>query len=342
MKTGPLINFAIHALVFAAAVSAGEPDQAQQEEKEAAPRTRPSDYAFKPIRIEPSLEDGFYTGHFRFINRQSKPVRISGFEKPDHERFAPRFVGFEAIVDGEWKKVPVGYCGTGAQAFAMKSQVPYEFICGLWRFEEQEAPLTARIRIDDDFVSEPFVLDWKNDRANGAFAAARKRNFQKVRAALAKAGFKPELIQGDDFCERLIRSLVTSNEPKRKDGFAAFNGKLAVTPVIELNGIIWMEFDSEDAESREIYRGWLRINPNKFSPAWFRNSGRKHLKTSIWGHGLEMEIDDGSAIYDTNVRLGLHINYLPNQTVKPLTEAEAKQMSMKMFDKLGSRLSDGR
>ena len=313
----------------------GQDKQETTAQTEAPSPARPSDYIFKAIKIEPSAVDGEYTGHFRFVNRLSKPVRVSGFGEPYHGRFTPRFVGFEVLLDGAWKDQKIGYCGTGAQDFTMKPKVPYEFICGLWAFEEQEAPLTARIRVGDDFISEPFVLDWKRDRASGAFATARKRNFQEVRSAFAKAGFKPELIKGDDFCERLLRAVVKATGSGREDGFAEFKGKLDVTPDIEINGNIRIDFGSEDGEGRENYQGWWVINPNKFNPAWFRKTARRHVKASPWGDGLEMELDDGSAFWDTDVRLYLCIKYVPSdKTVKLPTVEKAKQMSMKMLDNL--------
>ena len=348
MKTIFRSFFTLSVLVLVAGgllADEGEQDKGKTEEQtETKARVRPSDYVFKAIKIEPSPVDGEYTGRFRFINRQSKQVRVSGFEKPDHGRFIPRFVGFETMVNGAWEDLKVGYCATGAEDFAMKSQVPYEFICGLWAFEEQEAPLTARIRLDDGFVSAPFVLDWKKDRANGAFAAARKRHFKEVRSAFARAGFKPELLKGDDFCERLLRSIVKATESGREDGFAEFKGKLHVTPSIELNGNIRIDFTSEDSEGLETeFRGWWEINPDKFTPKWFKKTARKHVEASPWGDGLEMKLDDGSSFWGPDVCLYLCIKYVPSdKTAKLPTAEKAKEMFMKMLDNLEPWLKDGK
>ncbi len=305
-----------------------------QEQPETAPPVRPSDYVFKTIKIEPSPDDGDYVGHFQFINRQTKDVRIFGEGEPIHGKFRPMYVGFETLVDGAWKEIQVGYCGTGAQNFAMKSKEPYEFICGLWAFEEQEAPLTARIKLDG-FVSEPFVLDWKKDRAKGAFIDARKRHFEEVRTAFAKAGFKPELLKGDDFCERIFRSMFKATESARDDGFNEFKGKLDVTPYIGLNGNIRMDFRSADITgSSQYFISWV-INPDKFSPKWFKNTSRKHVEASQQLNSFVMKLDDGSVSYGPDVHLYLEIRYNSSEGAAKLpTEENAKQLFLKMLDNL--------
>lgn len=297
---------------------------------------RITDYTFKPIKVVPSPDDGVYVGHFTFINRSSKAVEVFGFDEPEHGKFIPRFVEFQTLVKGSWKKVPVGYCGTGAQVFAMKPLEPCEFIVYLTSLEEQKTPMNARISVGD-FRSEPFVLNWKKDRAEGAFAAARKENFETVRTAFAKAGFKPELIKGDDFCERLIRSIVKETASGKDDGFAEFTGKFEITPNIELNGNIRIDFYSSDSEgSPTEYRGWWVLNPNKFTPDWFKKEARKNVQVDSWGDdGIKMELDDGSSYWTSENVLYLSINYVRSQRSPHLPTVEkAKQMFMKMLDGL--------
>ena len=76
------IHSSFRAFITLALVTAGafaEPREDRSEEKvntpEPAALPQPSDYVFKPIKIEPSPIDGNYTGHFRFVNRRSKPVK---------------------------------------------------------------------------------------------------------------------------------------------------------------------------------------------------------------------------------------------------------------------------
>ena len=87
MKTIFRSFFTLSVLVLVAGgllAEEGQQDKDKTEEQtETTARVRPSDYVFKAIKIEPSAVDGTYTGRFRFINRQSKQVRVSGFEKPE-------------------------------------------------------------------------------------------------------------------------------------------------------------------------------------------------------------------------------------------------------------------
>ena len=91
----------------------------------------------------------------------------------------------------------------------------------------------------DSFRDPLDLKPWSNkDRQSCAFTAARKRNFLEVRDALGRAGFKPEIINGDDFCEWILRSMMKATESGEEDNFVAFKGKLGATPSIELNGNI--------------------------------------------------------------------------------------------------------
>jgi hypothetical protein len=325
------IGFSILAAI--ASTSAAEVPETKNETKADVTIPR-SAYVFKPLKILPSAVDGTYVGHFSFVNKGPKPVKVFGADEPDRGRFMPDFVKFEILADGLWKPVPILYCGTGAQQFAMKPKVAYEFVCDLSRLPEQEGPLTARIDASG-FVSEPFVLDWKKDRATGAFAAARKENFKNVRAGFAKAGFKPELLEGDDFCERLLRSMLKPAGPDH--GFATFEGKLDVTPNVEFNGNIRIDFKSNDGQ----YRGWWVINPGKFTPEWLRKIARNHVQAGKRGdHGLQMELDDGSSFWTPDNRLYLSINYVPDDPDKLPTIDQAKQTFAGILDTLDSWLKD--
>lgn len=291
-------------------------------------------YVFKAIEIKPSPNGDDYTGRFQFINKEASPVMISGFDEPFDGKFEPRFVEFQVLKDGRWEKIPVGYCGTGAEEFAMQPGKEYEFIAGLWSFNEQDAPLTGRIGVDD-YWSEPFVLDWKKDRGSGKFEQARKEHFEKLRIGFAKAGFKKELLAGDDFCSRLIQAMMKETSAKgMADSFHPFVSKVELTPGTELSGSIRIDFGSDEVRNlNNEYTGWLVLDPNKFNAEWFRKAVRQHVKTGEWGDGIQMELDDGS-----NFRSPLYlcIKYVPFDHAEP----PSKEVSEKLFRNM-LRVLDG-
>ena len=55
-----------------------------------------SKYVFKPIAITPSPNGEDYDGRFLFINKEPSPVMVSGFDKPIHGKFQPRFVRYHS------------------------------------------------------------------------------------------------------------------------------------------------------------------------------------------------------------------------------------------------------
>ncbi len=296
------------------------------------------DYDFYPIKIVPSPEDGVYVGHFTFVNRTSTTVSVSGFDEPDFGRFIPRFVGYEILSKEKWKDVTVGYCATGAQSFEMEPQVPYEFIVNLYRLGEPKSPTTARISVDG-FRSRPFELNWKKDQKAGAFVAAKKAHFEEVRAAFAKAGFKRDMIQGDDFCQRLIESIAKATTSKNDHGFQKMTGLEVFTPDIALNGNIRIDFRSTDSKGDETqYKGMWVFTPDKFTPQWFRNEARKHIKLESSGSsGQEMILDDGTDFWSRDNKLHLSIEY---HAVRLPDDEDAKAMFLKMFDNLELWLND--
>ncbi len=281
-------------------------------------------YVFKPIEIKPS-PFGEYEGRFLFINKESSPVRISGFNEPLDGTFEPRFVEFQMLKDGTWENIPVGYCGTGAQDFAMQPGKKYEFVTSLDSFKEQDAPLNGKIGVDG-YWSEPFVLDWKKDRNGGTFELARKQNLEKARALLAKAGFKKELLKGDDFCGRLLQTMMKETSAKGIEGsFHPFAGKLDVTPGIELNGSIRIDFPRD---GRGEYQGWFVLDPSRFSPAWFRKAVKQHVEASEWGEGVEMKLDDGSSF---NSPFYLCIKYVPLDHAKQPSKEDSEKVFRNML-----------
>jgi hypothetical protein len=194
-----------------------------------------------------------------------------------------------------------------------------------------------------EFTSEPFVLDWAKHRANGAFVAAKKRNFQEVRTGLAKAGFRPELLEADDFCARLLHSaVVEATHPGRGDVLAKFTEKLRVTPSVELNGNIRIDFASDDsgpADGSPIYRGFWVLNPKKFNSAWLEKTAPKHVDVSRWGTKVEMKLDDGSEYWGTDVRFYFSMDYVaPSAALSVPTDEAAKRTVLRILENLKSWL----
>jgi len=253
---------------------------------------------FKPISITPSADGEDYEGRFLFINKGPSPVEVYGFDKPVHGKFELRFVRHQILHKGEWEEIKIGYCGTGAMTFPMQPGKSYEFREFLSDFTEQDTPLTARIRFDVaaekgwvEYWSYPFVLDWKKDRESGEFAAAKKEHFKKLRAAFAKAGFKEEFLEGDDFCNRIVQSMIKkTSEEEAATSFKPFVGKLDLIPGLELDGRIRIDFGSDKNE----YRGWLWLNPRTFNRRWFLDAIEHHVEVIKSDDRIHMELNDGS------------------------------------------------
>lgn len=298
-----------------------------QEPAEATPIA--ADYVFKPIEIKSAPGGEGYEGRFLFINKSKKPVMISGFDEPLDGKFLPRFERYQILKDGKWTELEVGYCGTGAEDFAMTSDKEYQFFPGLWRFDVQDTPLTCKVGLGE-FWSEPFVLDWKKDRAEGKFEKATAENLAKLRVQFGKAGFKKELLAGDDFCKRLLGAMM--KETSAKDiaaSFQPFVGKLDVTPGIQLDGTIRIDFTSDETRDYNTeYRGWFSIDPRKLSPEWFRKATKKHVEVSKWGEGIQMEMDDGNHF---RAPLRLCINYVPFDKSKRPSQEDAEKLFKRML-----------
>jgi hypothetical protein len=286
-------------------------------------------YVFKPIEIKPSFNDSGYDGKFLFINKELSPVMIFGSDEPLGRKFEPMYLEFQTLKDGRWKELQVGYCGTGAQQFAMQPGKEYVFEVSLDYFDEQDAPLTGKIGLDG-YWSEPFVLDWKKDRSAGKFKQARKENFEKARALFAKAGFKNELLEGDDFCNRLLQTMMKETSAKdMATSFHPFVGKLDVNPWMRLDGSIRIDFTSDEIRDFDAeYTGWFVLDPRKFSPELFRKAVKQHVEASKWGEGVEMELNDGS---NFKAPFYLCIKYEPFDKAKRPTNEESEKLFRNML-----------
>jgi hypothetical protein len=80
------------------------------------------------------------------------------------------------------------------------------------------------------------------------------------------------------------------------------------------------------------------LNPNKFTPQWFKNEARKHIKLYSSGStGQEMTLDDDSGSWSRDNTLYLSVEY---HAVRLPDDEDAKAMLLKMFDNLELWLND--
>jgi hypothetical protein len=294
---------------------------------------------FKPIEISPSPNGNDYNGRFQFVNNEPKSVRVSGFGEPKHGRFEPANIKYQVLKGGMWVDIRTTSSGLFLE-YDMKPDEPYEFIVELDCFDEQDTPLTARIGLAEGrFWSEPFVLNWKGDRNAGKFASARKENFQKVRDAFAKAGFKEELLVGDDFCSRLLRSMM-KEFPADGDAvqFSPFLGGLDVTPILCLDGTILIDFvsDKKIQHGRPQYDGRFVLDPRRFTRQWFQNA-RDEFVDVKWvdvANWMSMRLYDGSTDTEQEEIFNLQIIYSPIEKSKVPSEDDSKKAFNRVLDAL--------
>jgi hypothetical protein len=177
------------------------------------------------------------------------------------------------------------------------------------------------------------VLDWKKDRESGEFASVKKEHFKKLRAAFFKAGFKEELLVGDDFPSRLLQSMMkqTTTPEAAAGSFQPFVGALNVIPFIELNGNIRINFQSDDLrEDSPQYQGWVSLNPSRFSPRWLQGAAERYVSATVWGdHGMGMRLNDGT-YFDSP--LFLSINYVPHDKSKVPTVKDSETLFKRILD----------
>ena len=314
----------------AAALASALPSSAQDipEEPNAAAVEKTEKYEFRPIEIKPSPDGKNYEGRFLFINKDSSPVTYHGYHEPVDGKFESNFVRFQIFKDKKWEEIHRFLCGTGARDFEITPDKEYQLFVSLDQFKEQGAPLTGRIGFGE-FWSEPFVLDWKNDRSTGKFAQAATENFAKVRTQFAKAGFKKELLTGDDFCHRLLESMMKQTSTKgMAASFHPFVGKLDVTPTIGRNGAIQIASQSDEIrKDRTEYTVWFSLDPRNFSPAWFRNAKKRNVEVREWGDGFEMELNNGFA----DSPLVLRVIYEPFRNSKRPSKEDAERLFLRML-----------
>jgi hypothetical protein len=284
------------------------------------PPPQPEEYELKTLSIEPHPDGKTYLGKFGFTNKTDKTLRLYGVSKPVGNKFIPLFAEQQFSKEGAWENAGGFMCGTGAKSYGLKPGLTYEFIVHLSDFAPQDSPLTCRVGFEGRW-SEPFVLDWKKDRDEGKFIAARKAHDALLRAAFAKAGFKPEKIAGDDFCNRLISEMMATIDSSHAPSFRPYVSKEPFTPDIDLDGKISIFFQSDETTHPRTYYGWLTFDPAKFKSSLFKKSVLNKSEVHISGsESIEFSLEDGQRFHQ---RLRLLISYTPGTPLPSQEEAEA-------------------
>ena len=90
-------------------------------------------------------------GQFRFKWNGNKPIKLWGFGFQKDGSFRVRFEGFSRFTNDEWKEVPVGYCGTGAEMFTLQPDRDYTLLIPLWLFQTEGDK--GIVKIDGENIS---------------------------------------------------------------------------------------------------------------------------------------------------------------------------------------------
>jgi len=184
------------------------------------------------------------------------------------------------------------------------------------------------------------VLDWKKDRANGAFTAAREKHDKTVRELFSKAGFKDDVLVEEVFCSRLLQSMInpTAGQQQSTTAFKPLPGNLEAIPVLEIDGTIRIDFSCDEKQNRESrYSGTLILDPKKFNPTWFRQAAKRHATAYKRGDDLVMELDDGSWWKSP---LYLSIEYHPLANEKTPSAEDSKERFKNMLNILAGCLKE--
>ncbi|MBK1883184.1 hypothetical protein JIN85_12215 [Luteolibacter pohnpeiensis] len=309
-----------------------------------------SEVVFKPKEITPSPLGDFYVGWFHFENHSEKPITFTGFGEPKDGQFEPRFVRFEKQVGGKWVDLHIGYDGAGPVEHSFEPGANGDFWISLDDFAEQDAPLTVRVGLDDGHTSsditthwsEPFVLDWKTDRSAGKFAEARAAHIAKLRQAYLEAGFKKELLDGDDFPGRLVQAIINAASTENGPSLKPLKEDLAnLTPNLELDGYVDIRLGFNGADGDSQYMGWLSFNPKYKLRKCLDRAKQGHIEINRGEYVLEMEIRDEEPDSEFNDRFHFSLQYIPLPDESSVTEDEARVIFMRMLDVLESQLEPG-
>jgi hypothetical protein len=225
---------------------------------------------FKPLEIKPSPNGRDYEGRFILKNTSKKSIKIAVGDGPVEGRVNPYYYIFQVLRGGEWVNVDTTYCMLPLY-HTIKPNEKCEIIVDISLAELPE-PTTVRLGfVDQNLWSDPFVLNWKNDREEGRFMGARKNHFEKLRNAFAKAGFKSELLDKDDFCERFFQDILREFALRGNAKiFKPYFGEIEVLPRFSLNGDIEARVDcGSQSDGRPLYTMNFLMAPAVFNPALY-------------------------------------------------------------------------
>lgn len=283
------------------------------DEQQHAKEITPAKVEVRALEIRPSHDCEGYEGRFLFIHHGKKPLKIDCSERPMDHRYLPNNIQFQILKNGEWTQVKTwenGWCSP----FDVPSGIPCELDVDLSPFKEEDSPLTCRVVFNwDKYPSEPFVLDWKSDREKGRFLAAKKAHVEELRAAFLKSGFRPELLQGDDFDLRLIKMLVGEFKKSGKVGgwYNLPEDDVEIESGLFWKGNVFIRIDGRTrgtgGSSDERFWGFIEWNPQKLDRALVH----KLRKTDTEGG---VTIDEKSARPD-----GFTVRIEPDDPVDDIT-----------------------
>jgi hypothetical protein len=296
---------------------------------------------FKPVQIVPSPFRESYVGHFLFINKTKKKIKIPGYSPPVRGKFSPspESVVYQIESNGQWKRVDGLLTDGLPRYFDMSPKTQYEFVIDLWPIKNTGKPVNARVVLAG-FTSERFVLDWAKDRREGNFASARKQHIDKLRRLFLQAGFKPDLISQDDFCQRFLESLMAVTGSNQL-GFDRFKGNLDVLPKITSYGGIDFVFHSDVLLNHQYQYGCaIQINPSNFTPTWFLKSYAKHVQVGVWGNARRIKFDDGTRLLPNQSRFYFAVKYRSPEDKGLPDEESSRKLFMNMLHNLGGWLKE--
>jgi hypothetical protein len=122
-------------------------------------------YEFKFTKAGPADKDGYQWGYFKFRWKGDKPVRLWGFGFEKDGSFSPRFETYSKKLKGAWAEVKVGYCGTGAETYALEPNKDYVFKIALEQHSEDAEQWVVKLDGEKiSVVSEPFNVTTKKKK----------------------------------------------------------------------------------------------------------------------------------------------------------------------------------
>jgi hypothetical protein len=93
----------------------------------------PATYRLKFLRAKRDKDHGSM-GFFSFRHAFDKPIQMWGFGFEKDGSFRVRFERFSKLQDHKWQEVLVGYCGTGAETYAIEPNHDYIMRVPLWPY----------------------------------------------------------------------------------------------------------------------------------------------------------------------------------------------------------------